>query len=393
MLALALKNARSEADKNLEMARLAAAKTEAFQILVESLKAEKVVLENENLKTSSALEKEQAKTLENEKGRLLEQAAIAALREKLASESEELGILTLNLEAEKQKALKTLELLASARAVKKSLEEKNRLITEKGISVQAELEAKKLALREARAQLIQEKDLIKASASEVNRLNIVSTNLSKKLSELQSILDESESRDAKKSVQIQVLGGRLNAALARVASEQKKLAEIEAREVERLRLEANDLKNYKSEFFGRLKKILGGKPGIEVVGDRFVFSSEVLFKPGSAVLGNDGKVQLSEVAHVVRNVSKDIPTQINWVLRVDGHTDIMPLAKTSKYTDNWELSQARALSVVKYLIKVEGLSANRLAATGFGEFQPLTFDLAPESLARNRRIELKLTEK
>ena len=110
-------------------------------------------------------------------------------------------------------------------------------------------------------------------------------------------------------------------------------------------------------------------------------------------MGNDGKVQLTEVARVIRNVSKDIPTQINWVLRVDGHTDIMPLAKTSKYTDNWELSQARALSVVKYLIKVEGLSANRLAATGFGEFQPLTLDLAPESLARNRRIELKLTEK
>ena len=210
---------------------------------------------------------------------------------------------------------------------------------------------------------------------------------------MKSILDESEFKEQQKNVQLKLLGGRLNSALARVASEQRKRAELEAKEVKRLKLEANALKNYRSEFFGRLRAIIGGKAGIEIVGDRFVFASEVLFQPGSATIGDGGKKQLSAVAKVIKEISPDIPAQINWILRVDGHTDIQPLAKTSKFQDNWELSQARSLSVVKYLIRYEGVDPNRLAATGFGQFQPIDFGTTPKALARNRRIELKLTEK
>jgi len=163
--------------------------------------------------------------------------------------------------------------------------------------------------------------------------------------------------------------------------------------VKRLLSEAKDLKSYRSEFFGRLRKILGEKEGIQIVGDRFVFSSEILFEPGSAVLGEDGKSQLNKVATVIRGVSKEIPKQINWILRVDGHTDITPLAETSKFEDNWELSQARALSVVRYFMKNEKIESNRLAATGFGQFQPIDKGVSQLALARNRRIELKLTER
>jgi len=385
--------ARKETDKSFEDARLAAAKSEALEVLILSLKNDKKNLNQLKNSLNEELINKDNELVEIEKNKLLEQAAIASLRKKLSQEHEELGLLTLTLEAERLKALETLSWLASARAVQEILKEKNKNLDLQKTSTQEQLEAKKVALKEARAQLLEEKDLTKVSALEIARLKFASDSLNQNLSELKSILDESDLKDSKKSVEIKLLGGRLNTALARVASEQRKRAELEAREIERLKLEANDLKNYRSEFFGRLRTILGEKPGIEIVGDRFVFSSEVLFQPGSAVLGDDGKSQLSQVASVVREVGADIPPTINWILRVDGHTDRTPLAKTSKFLDNWELSQARSLSVVKYLIKYEKLEAKRLAAAGFGAFQPLSSDQSPSALARNRRIELKFTEK
>ena len=385
--------ARKETDKSFEDARLAAAKSEALEVLILSLKNDKKNLNQLKNSLNEELINKDNELVEIEKNKLLEQAAIASLRKKLSQEHEELGLLTLTLEAERLKALETLSWLASARAVQEILKEKNKNLDLQKTSTQEQLEAKKVALKEARAQLLEEKDLTKVSALEIARLKFASDSLNQNLSELKSILDESDLKDSEKSVEIKLLGGRLNTALARVASEQRKRAELEAREVKRLKLEANDLKNYRSEFFGRLRTILGEKPGIEIVGDRFVFSSEVLFQPGSAVLGDDGKSQLSQVASVVREVGADIPPTINWILRVDGHTDRTPLAKTSKFLDNWELSQARSLSVVKYLIKYEKLEAKRLAAAGFGAFQPLSSDQSPSALARNRRIELKFTEK
>jgi chemotaxis protein MotB len=142
-----------------------------------------------------------------------------------------------------------------------------------------------------------------------------------------------------------------------------------------------------------MREILGEREGVQVVGDRFVFPSEVLFEPGSATLGPEGRAQVARVAAVIREIAGNIPPEIDWILRVDGHTDRVPISPGANFADNWELSQARALSVVRYMIESEGLPADRLAATGFGEFQPVDPGDSPEALARNRRIELKFTER
>ena len=407
LVKLALSNAREEFDEKVQSARLAAARADALELLVLDLRSDQKTLDNLNnnlvkktndqemiimQKTGELIEKT-TKLIQVEKNSVLERTAIENLKAKLSLNTEELGLLTLTLEAERKKALKTLELLASARAVQVALKEKNKQLVRANDSVEQALELKQIALREARVQLMEEEGLTRASLLEVERLNLISAALTEKLSQLETTLDKSEVNDEQKNVQIKLLGSRLNSALARVASEQRKRAELEAKEVEKLKLEANDLKSYRSEFFGRLRTILGEKPGIEIVGDRFVFASEVLFQPGSARLGVEGQLQLGEVAKVIREVAVDIPPQINWILRVDGHTDVLPLAKTSKFSDNWELSQARSLSVVKYLIRSEGVPSYRLAATGFGQFQPIDSGTSLKSLARNRRIELKLTEK
>ena len=407
LVKLALSNAREEFDEKVQSARLAAARADALELLVLDLRSDQKTLDNLNnnlvkktndqemiimQKTGELIEKT-TKLIQVEKNSVLERTAIENLKAKLSLNTEELGLLTLTLEAERKKALKTLELLASARAVQVALKEKNKQLVRANDSVEQALELKQIALREARVQLMEEEGLTRASLLEVERLNLISAALTEKLSQLETTLDKSEVNDEQKNVQIKLLGSRLNSALARVASEQRKRAELEAKEVEKLKLEANDLKSYRSEFFGRLRAILGEKPGIEIVGDRFVFASEVLFQPGSARLGVEGQLQLGEVAKVIREVAVDIPPQINWILRVDGHTDVLPLAKTSKFSDNWELSQARSLSVVKYLIRSEGVPSYRLAATGFGQFQPIDSGTSLKSLARNRRIELKLTEK
>ena len=140
-------------------------------------------------------------------------------------------------------------------------------------------------------------------------------------------------------------------------------------------------------------KILDNIEGFEVVGDRFLFASEVLFDSGSDVLEEEGKRQIDKFANVLTNISKKIPENINWILRVDGHTDKTPLKSELKFEDNWELSQARALSVVRYLINKHNINPKRLVAAGFGEFQPIDNSNTNRGLALNRRIELKLTEK
>jgi chemotaxis protein MotB len=145
---------------------------------------------------------------------------------------------------------------------------------------------------------------------------------------------------------------------------------------------------YRSEFFGKLIKAIGDRSDIRIVGDRFVFQSEVLFELASADLGEEGKKQLNSLATALREISEKIPANINWILRVDGHTDRLPIK--SKYPSNWELSSARAISVVKYLIS-QGIPPERLVAAGFGEFQVLEDD--PKGQARNRRIEFKLDQR
>jgi chemotaxis protein MotB len=217
--------------------------------------------------------------------------------------------------------------------------------------------------------------------------------LQAQLLNLQGLLDAAAEADAASRVQIDALGSQLNAALARAASEQRRRAELEEAERRRLEEEARQLERFRSEFFGQLRDVLAGRDGVRVVGDRFVFSSEVLFAPGSAELAAEGRAQIARVAEILRDVSADIPDSIDWILRVDGHTDNVPLTGTGAFRDNWALSQARALSVVRFLQDDLGFPPFRLAATGFGEHRPVAEGDSPQARAQNRRIELKLTER
>jgi chemotaxis protein MotB len=153
-----------------------------------------------------------------------------------------------------------------------------------------------------------------------------------------------------------------------------------------------ELNRYRSDFFGRLREILSDRENIRIVGDRFVFQSEVLFPSGGNELNEMGQAEMAKLAAALIDLAEEIPSEINWVLRVDGHTDNVPLSGTGRYKDNWELSSARATSVVKYLM-ANGVPANRLVAAGFGEHQPIASGDTPDVRQQNRRIELKLTER
>jgi chemotaxis protein MotB len=182
-------------------------------------------------------------------------------------------------------------------------------------------------------------------------------------------LDLAEAAGRDKDTQIANLGQRLNAALA---------AKVE------------ELQQYRSEFFGKLRQVLANRPGISVVGDRFVFQSEVLFPVGSAVLTEAGDAQINELADTIKQIAPEIPPNIHWIMRVDGHTDRQPI-KGGPFASNWELSSARAITVVKLLI-ADGVAPEHLAATGFADYQPLDAADTPDAYAKNRRIELRLTE-
>ena len=242
-------------------------------------------------------------------------------------------------------------------------------------------------------------ELIKAER-QTALLNQQLSEVRKQLGELDALLTLSEERELESKAQLKNVGSRLNQALASLASEERKRRKLEENERKRLEEENNklanqaeELANYKSEFFGRLRTVLMGQERVKIVGDRFIFSSEVLFSAGSSELSNEGKKEISNVTEILRSIMKDIPENIDWVIRVDGHTDNTPLSGTGEFKDNWELSQARALSVVKYMIKDLNFSGSRLAANGFGEYQPINIADTPEARAQNRRIEIKLTER
>ena len=154
-----------------------------------------------------------------------------------------------------------------------------------------------------------------------------------------------------------------------------------------------ELERYRSEFFGQLRDLFEDQNGVLIEGDRLVFSSEVLFEPGRATLSDLGRSEIANVAGILRGIADDIPAGIDWVIRVDGHTDNVPLSGVGQYANNWELSQARALSVVMYMVNFLGIAPDRLAANGFGQYQPLNSADTPDARAQNRRIELIFTEK
>ena len=256
-----------------------------------------------------------------------------------------------------------------------------------------EAEKRAALLAAAQAELADEQQISTEAQRQTELLNQQVAALNAQLGSLKALLDDAKTRDSAKDVQLQSLGSELNTALARVAAEQSRRAELEAAERARLEAQAQDLEQYRSEFFGRLRDVLGRQEGVRIEGDRFVFSSEVLFPPGGAVLSDEGEAEIAKVAAILRAVADDIPPEIDWVIRVDGHTDNTPLSGEGEFVDNWELSQGRALSVVKYMINFLGIPPDRLAANGFGEYQPIAQGDSDAALAANRRIELKFTEK
>lgn len=321
-----------------------------------------------------------------EQARVAQAAETERLRSDLDRNAAALTAMNMRLEEERRKAEETLTLLAAAEAARDK-------VTADQARALGETDKRAAELAQARALLADQTNVSEEGQRQIALLNQQTAQLRDQLSALQTLLDQARAADATGQVQIETLGANLNAALAKVASEQAARAALEEKERIRLEAEARDLEHYRSEFFGRMRDILGSRAGVEVVGDRFVFPSEVLFAPGSAALNAEGQAQVARVATVIRGIMDDIPAGIGWILRVDGHTDRTPLSPGSPFRDNWELSQARALSVVRYMIDSEGIPPDRLAATGFGEYQPLDEGDSPAALARNRRIELKFTER
>ena len=228
-------------------------------------------------------------------------------------------------------------------------------------------EAKATALG---GQLDEQKRITNEALAKVEILNQQLAALRLQLAALQEALDASEAKDKESQVKIADLGQRLNVALAKKVQE---------------------LARYRSDFFGKLREVLGARADFQVVGDRFVFPADVLFDSGSADLKPEAMPQIDKLADALKQLETQIPADIAWVLRIDGHTDIKPITNPT-FPSNWELSSARAISVVRYLID-QGIPPNRLVAAGFGEFQPLDPGDSDDALRKNRRIELKLTER
>ncbi|UWQ98647.1 peptidoglycan -binding protein [Rhodobacteraceae bacterium S2214] len=483
-LNLALAQARSEIDVQVEQARLAAAQADALQSLVDDLEttAEIEAGRIASLEADNAEQTQQLTALEAQQ--LAEAAAAEALRERLANADTELTAMTLALEEKRREAEDTLTLLAAADAARADLDTElaalllakqaveaqladtaeaevtgnlavetlqdqlaqaiteNQTLqaqidaltqsqtqseaTESDLAAQlaTALAAAQAAREEAESQttaalsqseesarqaallaaandaLSNEQALSAESQRQVALLNAQITQLRQQVGTLQSLLNLAEEEDVAANVQIEALGTQLNTALARVAAEERRARALEEAEADRLALEAarlsaeaQDLERFRSDFFGQLREVLEGQDRVRIEGDRFVFSSEVLFQPGRAELSDLGRAEIANIASILRDIADDIPDGIDWVIRVDGHTDNIPLGGNGRYRDNWELSQGRALSVVRYMTDFLGIPPNRLAANGFGQFQPINTENTPEARAQNRRIELKLTER
>ena len=238
-------------------------------------------------------------------------------------------------------------------------------------------EKEKLLLIAEKALLKKAEELAAANNSsneakaEIDKLLINTNTLRQEIQKLNSLLAEKERESINDKIAIADLGKKLNSALAS---------------------RVQDLQKFRSEFFGQLREILENRSEVRVVGDRFIFQSEVIFATGQANVSAAGKEQLADIASALREIEKSIPENIPWVLQIEGHTDSDPIANSSIFRDNWDLSTERALSVVRFL-RSEGISANRLAAAGYGEFQPIDSGNSAASKQRNRRIELKLTQR
>ena len=225
-------------------------------------------------------------------------------------------------------------------------------------------------VEENKLELVLKNKELKANKEEINTLITASLKLKNKLTQLQALLAAYKAKDKKEKVKTINLGKGLNSALARRVEE---------------------LQKFRSDFFGRVRELIKGRKEIRIVGDRFVFQSEVLFSLGSDELGAKGKIEMKKLATTLMEIEKSLPNDIDWILQIEGHTDSLPVKKGQSYADNWELSTKRALSVLRFLIK-EGINPKKLSASGFGSYQPIDSKNTEEARMKNRRIEMKITQ-
>jgi chemotaxis protein MotB len=278
--------------------------------------------------------------------------------------------LTNLLSLEKGKSKSTADDLAAMQATLSSLRDENTKLSGTALSGDEAAKAADARISGLNTDLENQKKVSDEALAKVDILNQQLLSLRRQIAALNDALQASEKKDVESQTRIKDLGSRLNAALAR---------------------QVQELQRYRSDFFGRLRELLKNRKDIRVVGDRFVFESEVLFPSGSNQLTPEGLVAMDQLAAAIIELEKEIPKEIDWALQVDGHTDIRPIA-SSTFPSNWDLSTARAISVVRYLIS-RGVSPQRLVAAGYGEFRPLEQGVDEASLRRNRRIELKLTNR
>jgi chemotaxis protein MotB len=282
----------------------------------------------------------------------------------------QLAELTELLALERSKKESVQDSLAALQATLTDKDKENQRLTGLLGTASGQTQGAEDRVRALTSSLDEQKQITNDALAKVELLNQQLAALRLQLASLQEALEASEAKDKESQAKIADLGQRLNVALAKKVQE---------------------LARYRSDFFGKLKEALGNRSDFEIVGDRFLFPSDVLFDTGSSALRPEATFQLDKLAAALNELETKIPPDIAWVMRIDGHTDIRPIA-TVEFPSNWELSSARAISVVRYLME-HGVPANRLVAAGFGEFQPLEAGDSEQALAKNRRIELKLTER
>ena len=250
------------------------------------------------------------------------------------------------------------------------LKEKLKIKRQDALLLKNNLEQLEKRINKKDTDINEKNETINANKKEINELISASLKLRNKLSQLQTLLSAYKAKDKKEKVKTINIGKEMNSALARRVEE---------------------LQKFKSDFFGRVRELIKGRKEIRIVGDRFVFQSEVLFKVGSEELGVKGQEEMAKLAITLMDIEKSLPTDIDWILQIDGHTDNLPVKKGQNYLDNWELSTKRALSVLRFLIK-QGIKPDRLSASGYGSFQPIDKKNTNIARAKNRRIEMKITQ-
>ncbi|MBN2059246.1 MAG: OmpA family protein [Deltaproteobacteria bacterium] len=298
------------------------------------------------------------------------QEDISSLRTLRMELEQRIGVMALSL-SDKDTELGALRDRSKALEARLADERELTLLSQKKIE-QSEIRIQALSaiIGEQKEALEKEHQLSSSAKAEVSLLNRQIDRMKQQLDEISSALKVTEAEKSAQEAQLKDLGRRLNIVLAR---------------------EVNRLEYYQSEFFGRIREILGDNPNVSIVGDRFVLQAELLFDSGSSEIGDEGKVHLVKMADIIKEISGKIPEDINWIIRIDGHTDRVPI-NNEKFASNWELSTSRAVSVVRFLAK-QGIPERRMIAAGFSKFYPIDPSETPEAYRKNRRIEIKLTSR